>query len=120
MAIGIYAVWGWLRSRASQCGPYRAGLAAYCLAYWIFFVWWMPTEAFLYSAPVLLPIWVLLHGNWLGDQDRRPWQIAMGAAAILVWICSLLLLWEAREREDYRRVSLRDGGIEFTVRAKNT
>lgn len=80
----------------------------------------MPTEAFLYSAPVLLPIWVLLHGNWLGDQDRRPWQIAMGAAAILVWICSLLLLWEAREREDYRRVSLRDGGIEFTVRAKNT
>jgi hypothetical protein len=64
--------------------------------YSLFFAWWQPKEAFLYSAPIQLPLWLLLHDRWVERQDSRVWRSAMTVAVAIVVVGNLFLLWRLR------------------------
>lgn len=80
------------------------GLASFVFAYLAFFVWWAPTEAFIYSAPIVMPLWLLLHAPWVEIQHRTSWKVAMAVAALVVAVHSVWTVTTLPERDDYRRV----------------
>jgi hypothetical protein len=95
-----YGVAGFVRSRgASRDGArsFRTGIGGFVAAYIAFFIWWRPSEAFIYAAPVQLPIWLLFHAGWVPDQRSRVWRLAVGSACGIVVAASLFLLWELRD-----------------------
>jgi hypothetical protein len=80
------------------------GLVVFFVAYLAFFVWWTPTEAFIYSAPLVMPLWLLLHAPWVEAQHRPGWRRAIAVAAVLVAAHSVWTVATLPERHDYRRV----------------
>jgi hypothetical protein len=94
----------WCRRLAGHAREMCLGLVAFLAAYLAFFVWWTPTEAFIYSAPFLMPLWLLLHAPWVDMQHRAGWRAAVAAAALAVAAHSVWTVATLPERHDYRRV----------------
>ena len=102
-AIVLYAVTG--RYRAGDVAPSgRLEVGLFLLAYLLFFVVWSPGQAFLFSAPFVLPFWLLLHQGHVDHQDARLWRAVIIAACVLVianntaFISQLYLLSPTYER----------------------
>jgi len=64
--------------------------------YVLFFIWWEPGEAFIYSAPLQLTLWLLLHSSWRDEGASLRWRVAIAAAAAVVIPLSLIFLWHLR------------------------
>ena len=84
------------RQLGDQLGSIRQELLVFLIAYILFFIWWQPREGFIYTAPVQLPLWLVLHIGWLRQQESGAWRSLVGAAAAIVIVSSLRLLWELR------------------------
>jgi len=79
-----YGVWGAVRSgwRAPFEGSKETGL--FLAAYTVFFVVYSPSESFLFSAPFVLPLWLLLHGGHA--QQANPgnvWRAGLLIATVV-------------------------------------
>jgi hypothetical protein len=99
LVIALYAVSGPLSRRVAPTGGLQAlriELVAFLVAYTLFFIWWRPEEAFLYTAPIQLPLWLVFHIGWLDRQHSRAWRWGMAVAALVVAAGSLRLLWDLR------------------------
>lgn len=95
-------VWGGRLTRRAR--EMCLGLVAFLAAYLAFFVWWTPTEAFIYSAPLVMPLWLMLHAPWVDAQHRVEWRAAVATAALVIAAHSVWTVATLPERHDYRRV----------------
>ena len=56
----------------------------FCIIYMVFFVYYNPTDAFLHCGPMVLPLWLLIHGTHTPLRPRR-WSLRLlGALCVLV------------------------------------
>lgn len=105
IVIVCYLVWGW-RERRNEWKTVMSSLLLFCLVYAAFFIWWSPAEAFLFSAPVMLPFWLSAHSGWVSRQYKRVWLLGLVLACLLVVVYSVRLLSESRDYDvKYERVS---------------
>ncbi len=73
---GVYTVAGMYRALRNQA-EVALPLAAYVLAYVLFFVYYNPGESFLHSGPVVLAVWLAAHLGFRRQQRRPIWRFAI-------------------------------------------
>lgn len=78
--IAIYTTVGVVKNKCRWPFALAPSLLVFCAAYIAFFVVWQPQEAFLYSAPFVLPAWLLIHGGHVAHQESRIWKVWMFVA----------------------------------------
>ncbi len=84
LAVLIYAVSGLARGGHKHLFDGSLAIFVFCIVYMVFFVYCNPTEAFLYCGPMVLPLWLLIHGTHTPLQPRR-WSLRLlGALCVLV------------------------------------
>lgn len=85
----------------------RWPLPLYCFLYLAFFVCWTPREAFVYSAPLLMPLSLSMHSGWVDRQDSRRWRLGMVLACAVTIVYSVFTISSAgRCCTNYRRVDI--------------
>lgn len=94
----------WCGRPAGHAREMCLSLVAFFAVYVAFFVWWTPTEAFIYSAPLVMPLWLVLHAPWVDVQHRLEWRAAVAVAALVVAAHSAWTVATLPERDDYLRV----------------
>lgn len=81
-----YAIFGAVRSWRNWPFPGALALGLYCGLYVAFFACWSRADAFLFTAPAVLPSWLLFHGGHVPNQSNRLWKclLAVACAGIVV------------------------------------
>ncbi len=104
-----YGVAGYMRRACLRAGSRGMCLAlgVFFAAYVAFFVWWTPSVAFIYSAPLMMPLWLILHAPWVDVQHQFRWRAAVTVAALVVVAHSAWTVATLPERDDYLRVRSR-------------
>jgi hypothetical protein len=84
LCVLAYVVFGLARGWKGGRLPGSVAILLFCVAYGLFFVFFNPGEAFLYSAPIVMPLWLLVHAGYVPLQGRRRWLLAFGALCVAV------------------------------------
>jgi hypothetical protein len=72
-------------------------LAIFSAAYIGFFVFWDAAEAFLFTAPALLPLWLIAHRGYLELQHTRAWKATLVIASIIVSVNNWLFIQQLKD-----------------------
>jgi hypothetical protein len=95
--VATYTAVGIVRGARRWPFSLAPSLLVFCAVYMTFFVVWQPHEALLYSAPFVLPAWLLIHGNHVSNQENRVWQAWMFLACVATIVLNgylILGLWD--------------------------
>ncbi len=72
LIVAGYALWGWRQLRS---WPWLPEYSFYLAVMIGFFVAWDSRAPFLFSAPAVLPWWLILHAGHVQHQRERRWQL---------------------------------------------
>ena len=99
LAVLIYAVGGLARGVHKRLFDGSLAIFVFCIIYMVFFVYCNPTEAFLYCGPMVLPLWLLIHGTHSPLQPRR-WSLRLlGALCVLITLNNGVFAVDLRNHE---------------------
>ena len=99
LAVLIYAVGGLARGGHKRLFDGSLAIFVFCIIYMVFFVYCNPTEAFLYCGPMVLPLWLLIHGTHSPLQPRR-WSLRLlGALCVLITLNNGVFAVDLRNHE---------------------
>ena len=102
LAVLIYAVSGIAGGGHKHLFDGSLAIFVCCIIYMVFFVYCNPTEAFLYCGPMVLPLWLLIHGTHTPLQPRR-WSLrSLGALCLLTTVNNWAFAVDLRNHDSGR------------------